>query len=258
MNRRIVCGDIHGQTAPVENIWRRLNKEVDESDVLILLGDCGLNYFFNYRDDNTKKKLKKFGFTYFCIRGNHEERPENCAAAAPENWHKEEFFGNEVWVQNKYPYIKYALDQVAEYNIDGKSTLVVPGAYSVDKEYRLRQGWSWFPQEQLSWEEQEDGLKNLKSHYDYILSHTCPQGFLPYIQDLFLSVVDQSSVDKTTENYLQTIAERVNWDHWYFGHYHDNRDIGAFNTTMLMHQELPLGESYRSQMAAAFMEDKER
>ena len=252
MNKRYICGDIHGNILSVENIWRRRGKQVDGSDVLILLGDVGANYYLNGRDSKFKKKLGRYGFTYFCIRGNHEERPENCAAAHPDDWHQENFFGNTVWVENKYPYIKYALDQPAEYKIDDKSVLVIPGAYSVDKEYRLQRGWTWFKDEQLSYNERVESYNLLNKTYNYVLSHTCPTSWMPYIRDLFLSQLDQGKIDKTMENYLQYMASNIHWDHWYFGHYHDNRDIPGMNATMLFNQELELGESYNSSLLKSF------
>ena len=252
MNRRILLGDIHGQTAPVENVWRNMGKNIDSSDVLILLGDVGANYYLNGRDTKFKKKLGKFGFTYFCIRGNHEERPENCAAKDPDNWHQEDFFGNKVWVENSFPYIKYALDHPAVYIMNGKSALVIPGAYSVDKEYRLQRGWTWFKDEQLSYTERIESYNLLNRTYDYVLSHTCPAGWLPHIQDLFLSQLDQGKIDKTMENYLQYVASNIHWDHWYFGHYHDDRDISSYKATMMFHQELNLGDSYNTRIIRLF------
>ena len=252
MNKIYICGDIHGNILPIENIWRRRGKQADSSDVLILLGDVGANYYLNGRDSKFKKKLGKYGFTYFCIRGNHEERPENCAAAHPDDWHQEKFFGNNVWVEKKFPYIKYALDQVAEYNIDGKSVLVIPGAYSVDKEYRLKNGWTWFKDEQLKSEERVEGENYLYKTYNYVFTHTCPSSWMPYFRDLFISAVDQRTVDKSTENYLYHVASNIHWDHWYFGHYHDDRDIPGMNATMLFNQELELGESYSSSLSKSF------
>lgn len=252
MNRRILLGDIHGQTAPVENVWRNMGKNIDSSDILILLGDVGANYYLNGRDTKFKKKLGKFGFTYFCIRGNHEERPENCAVKDPDNWHQEDFFGNKVWVENSFPYIKYALDQPAEYKIDGKSVLVIPGAYSVDKEYRLQRGWTWFKDEQLSYIERVESYSLLNRTYDFVFSHTCPAGWLPHIKDLFLSNLDQGKIDKTMENYLQYVASNIHWGHWYFGHYHDDRDISPYKATMMFHQELNLGDSYNTRIIRLF------
>ena len=77
MFKRIwACGDLHGTHHPIENFWLRNKYDINfskETDCIILLGDVGANYFFNHIDNNFKKKLEKYPFTYFCIRGNHEE-----------------------------------------------------------------------------------------------------------------------------------------------------------------------------------------
>ena len=41
--------------------------------------------------------------------------------------------------------------------------------------------------------------------------------------DLFLSGLDQSTVDKTMENWLETFKDEIDWDIWLFGHFHDDR-----------------------------------
>ena len=55
---------------------------------------------------------------------------------------------------------------------------------------------------------------------DIVLSHTCPLKTEPI--HLFLPFIDQSTVDKSTEEWLQTIADELKFDKWYFGHFHDN------------------------------------
>lgn len=251
MNRVYALGDIHGAWQPVRDLYNnnKLKEKMDKTDTLILLGDSGLNYFFNERDDATKTKLMKYPFTYFVIRGNHEERPSICAAKNPDKWHTEEFWGNTVYVENAYPRIKYALDEVAIYEIpyikepyylrdDNEETgdiewenlmstyrtLVIPGAFSVDKNYRLMNGWSWFEHEQLSEEERTRGLDliNKENEFDLVLSHTCPCIFEP--TDLFLSFIDQSMVDKTMERYLGHIEYTINYKAWMWGHYHAFRN----------------------------------
>lgn len=232
MKRVWVCGDIHGSFKPIRDFELR-NKEKytfsREIDAIIILGDAGLNFFFNHRDRKLKEKLEKYPFTYFIIRGNHEERPSLCAEKAPNEWHKEQFWENDVWVENNYPHIKYAMDNVSFYQIEADNavykTLVLPGAYSVDKYKRLSSGWSWFENEQLSEEEKEDGRKLLdKEHWrcDLVLSHTCPIIFEP--TDLFLSVVDQATVDKSMERYLGEIEYKLDYEAWLWGHYHQFRD----------------------------------
>jgi len=253
MKKYYVMADIHGKWQPVRDlILRNKIKEPfsKEETTLILLGDTGANFFFNDRDKKFKEKLESLPLTYFIIRGNHEQRPSICMEEAPDKWHCETYFNNTVYVENEYPSIKYALDEPAvyeipyladysdgteenDYNDEGEpiyktwSTLVLPGAYSVDKYYRLFNHWSWFEKEQLSIEEREKGLilvesLNKKGGVDLVLSHTCPCIYEP--TDLFFSSIDQSTVDKTMERYLGQIEFMLNYRAWLWGHFHELRD----------------------------------
>ena len=250
MNPKVyLMSDIHGDFKPVRDFWLRaklkekmtLNRE---DQVLIITGDFGGNFFFNHRDENFKEKLGKYPFTYFIVRGNHEERPVNCANDYPDKWHHEIYFGNHVLVENDYPYIKYAWDFPLKYTINGYSTIVIPGAYSVDKYKRLQMGWSWFEKEQLSEAEMENGkiLLDLEQwKCDLVLSHTCPIIYEP--TDLFLSCVDQSMVDKSMERYLGEIEYNLDYRAWCWGHYHQHREYPSPDgrrRLMLMHEAVRL------------------
>lgn len=241
-----LMGDIHGSWKPIRDLYQRHPYTFnDNENILILLGDAGLNFFFNHRDEELKKKLGKYPFTYFVVRGNHEERPSICAEKNPDKWHQELFWRGKVWVENDYPYIKYAEDFVSFYYIPAGidyvtpenpsdddieiqkyyKTLVIPGAYSVDKYKRLEAGWSWFPQEQLSENERLAGLTLIEQqgwNCDLVLSHTCPVIYEP--TDLFLSIVDQSMVEKDMERYLGQIEYQLDYKAWLWGHYHQFRD----------------------------------
>ena len=225
MFKRIwAIGDIHGSYVPIENFWRRNKDNIDfssETDCLILLGDVGTNYFLNSRDKKFKQKLQKYPFTYFCIRGNHEERPSLLAKIDLEEWRTEDFFENKVYVEKKYPNIKYALDEVAIYNINNYRTLIIPGAYSVDKNYRLANHWNWFEQEQLSKEEMDCGRYIIEQDpaFDLVLSHTCPISFEP--THLFLPQINQHTVDKSMERYLGEIEYKIDYKLWLWGHFHN-------------------------------------
>ena len=63
---------------------------------------------------------------------------------------------------------------------------------------------------------------------EFVLSHTCPASWLPLISDLFLGGLDQSKVDKGMERFMDAVLERVSGTcrGWWFGHYHDNREVG--------------------------------
>ena len=231
---RIFCiGDVHCDFKPIRAFNENVRKKYSESDkvVLVCLGDFGANYFFNYRDEEFKKKLGTYNIEYSVIRGNHEERPENCARKNPSAWKQEIYFGNLVWVEKKYPYIKYALDHPTAYLINKHFIFVIPGAYSVDKYYRLQQGTSWFADEQLTSIEMIRGrylAENLEK-CDIILSHTCPVIYEP--TDLFLKQVDQSMVDKTMERYLGEIETRLQYHIWLWGHYHSTRVYPSWNNS---------------------------
>ena len=91
----------------------------------------------------------------------------------------------------------------------------------MDKYIRLARGWNWFENEQPSPEIKQDVEKKLDSigrKVDVILSHTCPYKYEPI--EVFISGIDQTMVDSTTEEWLDTIEESVDYKKWYCGHFH--------------------------------------
>jgi 3-oxoacid CoA-transferase subunit A len=56
-----------------------------------------------------------------------------------------------------------------------------------------------------------------------VLSHTCPLKYEP--TEVFLSGIDQSTVDKSTEKWLGTIERCLQYDEWYCGHYHTSKQV---------------------------------
>ena len=233
--RIFAIGDLHGSIHPIENFYSRNKNKFNfspKTDLIICLGDVGTNFFLFKRDKKFKKQLSELPFTYFCIRGNHEARASDVQSTEPEQWYTEPFGKNDstVLVEKQFPHIKYAADIPAIYNINGYKTLTLPGAYSVDKYYRLQNHWTWFENEQLTQEEMEEGRHLIKENdynFDLILSHTCPLTYEP--TDLFLSQIDQSTVDKTMEHYFQEIEYQTNYRLWLWGHYHEFRVYPYYN-----------------------------
>ena len=67
-----ITGDCHAHFDKL--IWlARFNKKLGKEDVIILLGDVGLNYFGADKDRENKKKLADFPNYFLCIHGNHEK-----------------------------------------------------------------------------------------------------------------------------------------------------------------------------------------
>lgn len=233
-----ITGDTHGDFNGIKNFC--IDRDTTKNDLIIILGDSGLNYYGenNSRERNLKKVVNNLPITIFCIRGNHEARPEDRINIKSIDYN----IGNNVYREDCYESILYAQDG-GEYIFNNKKILTIGGAYSVDKYYRLIRGWNWFSNEMLSQEEQDLIYNKCRDkHYDYVFTHTCPIEWEP--TDLFLSMIDQDSVDKTMEQFLSKIEKHITYDNWFFGHYHDDR-IKMFNNpkiNMLFHKIITLEE----------------
>lgn len=218
-------GDIH---ANVNN----LPKDLTEKDALIILGDVGFNLCDKQATERQikgeylrKQYANSLGYLIYCVRGNHELRPEQVHPEFKCTIYYDDNVGDIVYIDPHYPNLRYFIDG-EDYWINNYRTLVIGGAYSVDKYYRLQRNLFWNSKEQLD-EKERDAidwkLSNSFCFYDLILTHTCPYEWQP--TDLFLDIIDQSSVDNTTEKWLQKIKERVQFQYWLFGHFHRDRYI---------------------------------
>lgn len=219
-----VMGDIHGSVEPIKAFLKRLPHKPTEDDVLILLGDVGFHYFLDKRDDRVKTEANNLGIKLFCIRGNHEQRPEIVSYIREGEYEMRPIFDSIAFVEKKYQNIYYALDFPHIYTILDKKTLVLPGAYSADKFLRLQSGKKWFPQEQMDEGDMRlaEEIVNIKGdEIELVMSHTCPISYEP--ADLFWSGIDQSMVDKTMERCFDSLERKLNYKLWTFGHFHDYR-----------------------------------
>lgn len=237
-----VTGDTHADFSR----FYLLNKMAEEENChynVIILGDMGVNFWLGERDKVLKKRIVANypHLTFYGVRGNHEARPRSVEGMALTYDEAVEGF---VYSQKDYPSIKYFQDGCC-YKINGYLTLVLGGAYSVDKDYRLAkkaQGLygGWFEDEQLSPEERERIFHHMKDRtYDLILSHTCPISWEP--RDLFLSFIDQSKVDKSMEIWMDQLRQNIEYRVWLFGHFHDDR-VCAHGAQMLYHTIQDLDE----------------
>ncbi len=213
-----ITGDTHGDFRRFNALKELVN--ISGDDVVIVLGDAGLNYSGGETDKRKKDFVSSFPFTTFCIHGNHEKRPFDV-----DTYKTKLYRGGTVWYEQEYPNILFAKDGEV-YDFDGYSCIVIGGAYSVDKAYRLIYGYPWFENEQPSDEIKayvEARLEEYGNKIDIILSHTCPYKYEP--REVFLKGINQSMVDKTTEKWLDVLEEKVDYKKWYCGHYHTVKKI---------------------------------
>ena len=249
MGRVFVVGDIHGKPIYIRDTISQIDNP-SKDDFIIIAGDAGFEYQ-DYIMGTAKKEAKKFPGKWIVLRGNHDSSywKEHTI------WDDEEqkYHPNQGWdftddgmylYQKKYPNIWYVIDGGGIYNIENYNILFIPGAYSIDKWYRLRNHYPWNPNEQLTKEEQKElelvtvEWLDLGFNIDFVIAHTFPRKLQPKFEDLFMSGLDQSSVDKSMENWLDKMSyiyeSCPDFKQYFGGHFHDDR-ILTEKYTMLYH-----------------------
>lgn len=213
-----ITGDTHGNFEHIESFCKRMDTSTD--DILIILGDAGINFYGEEYDRRKKIYLNSLPITLFCIHGNHEQRPYTISSYKEKEWHE-----GIVYYEEEFSSILFAKDGEI-FDLDGKKTIVLGGAYSIDKYFRLLRGYPWWSDEQPSMEIKQYAEQRLEEHnwkIDIVLSHTGPLKFEP--REMFLEGIDQSRVDKSTEIWLDYIENKLSYKKWYFGHYHTEKKI---------------------------------
>lgn len=192
-----VTGDIHGN--PRDIIAFANSHNLTEKDTIIILGDAGFNYFLSRRDKHNKEKISKLKCTVFCIAGNHEAKP--WMVRKIEDGIESFFYDTKVWndgvvfFEKKYPNLLFA-DSGEIYNLDGKKCIVLGGAYSVDKYYRITKYLINRPDRALE-----------------ILSKLGTNDISDFIESKAIPFVNHGIDDenRTVQRQLDTIATKLNY-----------------------------------------------
>lgn len=95
-----ITGDTHRNFKRVRDFCEKNN--TSKEDILIILGDVGINYYLDESDLLLKEELQELPITLFCIRGNHEARPENINTYITSS-----FWDGEVYIEPNFPNLKY-------------------------------------------------------------------------------------------------------------------------------------------------------
>lgn len=230
--RYFVTGDTHGRFGRIVIFCQE--NETTQDDVLVICGDAGINYYCDDRDARLKEKLAELPITLFCVHGNHEERPFML------DYETKEWNGGLVYYEEAYPNLLFAKDGEV-YHFGDRTVMAIGGAYSVDKWYRLRNGLHWFKSElptedMLDFIESQLDASNWK--IDIVFTHTVPLAYEPTWA--FLPGIDQSAVDKSLENWLQKIVEKLDFEEWYAGHYHVESQEGPIRIMYNDYEELEI------------------
>ena len=240
-----ITGDKHRNFARVKDFCREMNTR--KKDVLIILGDTGFNYYEDVRDDKLKKEISNLNITLFCLHGNKENRPQNVGTYGIRS-----FCGGKVYYEPRYPNIYFAIDGEV-YNFEGKKYMVVGGAHSVDKMRCLEENKPYWEDEMPDDTIKTKVEKRLKEENNCIygmMTHTCPIDYLP--TEMFMSTLQSATIkrkpkkaksrkflkphiDRSTEKWLGDIEKHLDYEIWYCGHYHVDKQINKVN---MMHHEI--------------------
>ena len=205
MGRIFVCGDIHHDhdIAKIQPQNFTIQKDLTKDDVLIVAGDWGGIWYYDYRNENLLEWWESRNFTTLVVDGNHENHTLISKLPTIER------FGGKVRRVSESVFIA---KRGEIYTINGKKILTLGGAESLDKACRV-EGYSWWKDEEITKKDISCAFHNLKKYdfsIDYIISHTggseiCRQlDFTPTISDYLLDKILTISIYKKH----------------YLGHYH--------------------------------------
>ncbi len=243
-----ITGDKHRNFERVKNFCRDTNTR--RKDVLIVLGDAGFNYYEDARDDKLKKEISELNITLFCLHGNKENRPQNIGTYGIRS-----FCGGKVYYEPKYPNIYFAIDGEI-YNFEGKKYMVVGGAHSVDKIKCLKEDkpfWEDEMPDDATKAKVEAALLDENNEIFGMMTHTCPINYLP--TEMFMSTRQNATIkrkprkakskklfkpdiDRSTEKWLGELEKKLNYEVWFCGHYHIDKQLDK--VYMMCHEIRPL------------------
>lgn len=189
--KSIVVGDVHGRYDCLQKIYTK-----NKPDIIIQCGDFG--YFPKFENCRMSFLEEIKCKTLFCD-GNHEDH---------ESLSKLDESGSVYGLEN----VKH-IKRGTVLTINQKRVLFVGGASSVDRKLRTA-GYDWWPQEIISQEDIDKCL--LAGKVDVVVSHTCPEEFLPHLLK-GMRIYEDKDPSRVA---LSIILKECNPDFWYFGHWH--------------------------------------
>ena len=234
-------------------------KEMTKDDYVIICGDFGCVWNYDSRYDPTRSAFKDViclangeskeekywldwldskPFTTLFCDGNHENYDRLESAYEEVDFHG----GKAHKIRNSI----YHLERGYVFDIDGATIFVFGGAEShdisdgivrpseFDSERALKQKLkrmnqqsmsyrvdhiSWWERELPSEAEMQRGLRELEKHgnkVDFIITHCAPR-----------QVASTAGYydDNALVQYLDGVEDKVDFKRWFFGHYHENRQI---------------------------------
>lgn len=187
---------------------------------LIVCGDFGYIWNGSSKEQRRLNYLSKIGVTILFIDGNHEN------FTLLNQYPKETLFGGRV---HKIRDNIFHLMRGEIYDIEGKKFFTFGGANSTDLVYynmygkrkERKEGKDWWREERPSVDDKLNATENLTKHdfkVDCIVTHTC------FYQAIEAIGGDPKRKDDVAD-FLNGIKNIVNYNKWYFGHFHTTQCV---------------------------------
>lgn len=204
----VLCGDIHGD---FRLLTYKITIELDLHDTTVIVcGDCGFgfekkNYYLEAVYNRIKDRLENNNNDLLFFRGNHDDPS---------------YFNGENKID--LPHFK-TLPDYEVLDSDKGRILVVGGATSIDREYRLdvmakEDKVLWWKDERPTKRDPQDVPDNIK----VVLSHEAPIQLDPVVSRMDYEPLDLYQNTIKDRDYLGKLLVDLNPSYWYYGHYHQS------------------------------------
>ena len=203
------------------------NADYDKITHLIILGDFGLPWYdcpvdengihpTDAKDGHLLKWYNQKPFKILAVMGNHDNYD------MLEKLPKVKMLGGEVLkVSDNIFYLRRG----EIYNIEEKRILVLGGARSDDKAYRVSHE-SWWSQEEWGEDEKENCLAKIKEsggEFDFVFSHTGTSKGIACTDSYFLNEENLAKLQEdSTVSFNDRIDSMISYKKWFFGHWHSD------------------------------------
>jgi hypothetical protein len=238
-----VTGDCHGDFRKFGTEAFHEQKEMSKDDIVIVCGDFG--GVWSWKGESPSEKywldwLNNKTFTTVYVEGNHEnfdrlnsefEIVDFCGGKA----HKirdsiYHLIRGEVFIFENKKF--FAFGGASSHDIDD-GILSWEDFETEDEFIKTWKKWdreqkifrvnhrSWWSEELPSKEEMKHGFDTLESvnnEVDFVISHCCPSSVASLISHGFYK-------PDTLTSYFEELSQKVKFQRWFFGHYHDDKNI---------------------------------
>lgn len=205
-----VTGDIHAgrDISKLKSKNFPAGNTLTKDDYVIIAGDFGFLGDSQNEDKYWLNWFQEKKFKTLFVDGNHE------------NFDLLNSYPIEDWKGGKVHRINDSILHLMRgqvFEVEGVKLFTFGGAKSKGIEIR-KEHVSWWKEEMPSAEEYAEGFRNLEKHkwqVDYIITHSCASSAVEIVK----SLCGKGKINELNK-YFDVVEERVNFRHWYFGHFH--------------------------------------